>query len=301
MKYIKNRLFALFLFILIVGQIIWSPIWWNVIGQSLGYPTLSFGEWINFINFAFFIVLIGLFYEIYHPTLEFKLDENRKWRAAGIFLLIVAVTVLFVLMFWQPENPDYSVFNPATFEFPQGSGTFYTWPTSVLAFLNTFFMETFSFSLLFGILFMTRSTPQKSKSYKIMLIGAAMLELLFFMAYILFFISGSGIGNLAGKTRIQLLTTYWFHWDFWSEFMICVGAIWLLKKGKEVRTSWTPKEKRLVSIAVVLVLLLTFVVNPIAQGVEPKKVFASLIVFALAMIGFILYLKYIKKKMNSKS
>jgi len=296
MKYMKNRLFAFFFFILIAGQIIWSPIWWNVIGQSLGYPTLSFGEWINFINFAFFIVLIGLLYEMYRPTLNFKLDKNKKWRTTGIFLLIVAVMVFFVLMFWQPDHPGYSIFNPATFEFPQGSGTFYAWPTSVLVTLNTLFMETFSFSLLFGILFMTISTPQKSKSYKIMLIGAAMLELLFFMADALFFISGSGMGNLAGKTRIQLLTTYWFHWDFWSELVICVGAIWLLKKGKDFRTSWTLKEKRLVYMAIMLALFLTFVVNPIAQGVEPKKVFASVIVFALAIIGFILYLKYTGKK-----
>jgi len=296
MKYIKNRLFALLFFILIAGQIILSPIMWNITGISIGYPPLSFGEWINFTNFAFFIVLIGLLYEMYHPSLNFKLDKNKKWRAAGIFLLIVAVTVFFVLMFWQPENPGYSILNPSTFEFPRGSGTFYTLPTSVLVTISTLFMETFSFSLFFGILFMTKSTPQKSKSYKIMLFGAAMLELLFFMADSLFFISGSGMGMLAGKTRIQLLTTYWFHWDFWSELVIFIGAIWLLKIGKEFRTSWTLKEKKFVSIAVVLVLLLAFVVNPIAMGVGPEKIFASLIVFALAIIGFILYLKYTGKK-----
>jgi len=296
MKYIKNRLFALSFFILIAGQIIWSPIMWNITGISIGYPTLSFGEWINFTNFAFFIVLVGLFYEMYNPTLNFELDTNKKWRAAGIFLLIVAAMVFIVLMFRQPERPGYSILNPATFEFPRGSGTFYTWPTSVLTTLSTIFMETFSFALFFGFLFMTKSTPQTSKSYKIMLFGAAILELLFFMIYVLFFISGSGMGMLAGKTRIQLLTTYWFYWDFWSELVICVGAIWLLKKGKEVQTSWTPKEKKFVSIAVLLVLLLTFVVNPIAQGVQAEKIFASLIVFVLATIGFILYLKYTKKK-----
>jgi hypothetical protein len=160
-------------------------------------------------------------------------------------------------------------------------------------------METASFSLLFGFLFMTKSTPQTSKSYKIMLIGAAALELLFFiLLYALFFITGAGIGNFAGLTRIQLLTTYWFHWDLWSELVIFIGAIWLLKRGKGYapQIPWTPKEKRLVSIVVVLVLFMSFVINPIAQGVEPEKVFASLVIFALAMTGFILYLKYNEKK-----
>jgi len=296
MKYIKNRLFALLFFILIAGQIILSPIMWNITGISIGYPPLSFGEWINFTNFAFSIVLVGLLYEMYHPTLNFKLDKNKKWRAAGIFLLIVSIVVFFVLMFWQPERPGYSILNPATFEFPRGSRTFYTLPTSVLVTISTLFMETFSFSLFFGILFMTKSTPQKSKSYKIMLFGAAMLELLFFMAYVLFFISGSGMGMNAGKTRIQLLTTYWFYWDFWSELVIFIGAIWLLKKGKEFQTSWTLKEKRFAYIAIVLALFLTFVVNPIAMGVGPERIFASLVAFALAIIVFILYLRHTRKK-----
>lgn len=299
MEKIKSRLFALLFFIAIAGQIIWSPISWDIGGISIGYPSLSWGNWINFINLAFFIILIGLLCEMRNPTLDFRPDKNKRWRLVGIFLLIVAVIVFLVLMFWQPERPGYSFFSQATFQFPRGSGNSYTWPTAILTTLSTIFMETFSLALLFGFLFMTKSTPQTSKSYKIILFGAAILEVLFFMEYVLFFASGSGMGFKAGKTRIDLLTTYWFHWDLWSELVIFIGAIWLLKKGKGPQTTWTPKEKRLASIAVELVLFMVFIVNPIGMGVEPEKIIASVVPFILATIGLILYLRHIKKKRMS--
>jgi len=293
-----NRVFALFFFILIAIQVLWAPIK-NSVFMNIP-PSTLLSEYINPFNLAFLIVLVGLLYEMYHPTLNFELDKNRKWRAIGIFLFVVAAIVIVVEMFWQPYNPGYSFLGSATFEYPGGSGNFHTLPIPLLSFLNIICMETVSFSLLFGFLFMTKSTPQTSKSYKIMLVGAVALEVLFFiLSYLLFFVTGMGMGVYSGLTRMELLTKYWFHWDFWSELVILVSAIWLLKRGKEhlhQTRPWTPQEKRFVSIFIVLALFVTLVLSPLAMGVDIQRVFASLIMFALATVGFILYLRHTEKK-----
>ena len=64
-----------------------------------------------------------------------------------------------------------------------------------------------------------------------MLIGVTLIEIMGpMLSYFLLFILG--IGPYEGMTGTQLLTTHWFHWDFWSELAILLSAVYLLKKGK---------------------------------------------------------------------
>ncbi len=231
MKHIKNRAFALFFAIIIFLWIIWSPIWTEVLFGPVNVPGWPY---LDPFHITLFIVVVGLLYEVYRPSLDFKFNKNKKWIAAGIFLLAIAVIVVISIMFLEIDEPGQNIFGNRTFEYPIDSGQIHVWPNLLWEFLSVFCMETVSLSLLFGILFMTKSTPQKSKSYKIMLIGAIAVELFFFLLYYLpFFITGEGISNFTGLTRTELLTSYWFHWDFWSELVILIGAIWLLVKGKK--------------------------------------------------------------------
>ncbi len=230
MKHIKNRAFALFFAIIIFLWMVWSPIWTDVLFGPVNAPGWPY---LDPFHLAFFIVVVGLLYEFYKPSLNFELDKNKKWTAAGIFLLAIAAIVVISIMFLEIDEPGKNIFGSRTFEYPIGSGQTHIWPNLLWEFLSVFCMETVSFSLLFGILFMTRSAPQKSKSYKIMLIGVVAVELFFFLLFYLpFFITGVGQSNLTGLTRAELLQQYWFHWDFWSELVILAGAIWLLVKGK---------------------------------------------------------------------
>jgi len=51
----------------------------------------------------------------------------------------------------------------------------------------------------------------------------------------------SGVDQTGGYysrfTRLELLSQYWFQWDFWSELVILIGALWLLFKGKRLAAS----------------------------------------------------------------
>lgn len=231
MKYIKNRIFALIFAVIIFLWIVWSSIWTEV---QFGRPVNAPGwPYLDPFHLTLFIVVVGLLYEICRPTLDFRFNKNKKWAAAGIFLLAIAAIVVTSIMFLEIDEPEQNIFEDRTFEYPRGSGQIHVWPNLLYEFLSVFCMETVSFSLLFGILFMTRSVPQKSKSYKIMLIGVVAFELFLFLGlYLPFFVTGAGEANFTGLTRTELLTTYWFHWDLWSEIVIIIGAFWLLRKGK---------------------------------------------------------------------
>ncbi|MBS3055067.1 MAG: hypothetical protein J4452_01075 [Candidatus Aenigmarchaeota archaeon] len=157
MEKIKNRIFAFFFFVVILLWVLWQPVWTNVIGKDANLPPYPYSNYIHPFNAAFLIVLAGLLYEVYRPTLNFKFDKNWKWISIGIFLFAIAITVIFVDMIWKPYESNYSVLGSRTFEFPRGSGHFYTWSNLLWGFLTTISMETTSFSLLFGFLFMTKS------------------------------------------------------------------------------------------------------------------------------------------------
>jgi len=101
------------------------------------------------------LVVVGLLTEMWRPSLDFRLHRNRRWISIGAFLFGIFILVNTVHAIWWSGEPDF----------------FQHWV------FDSLFMETSSFSLLFGILFITRSTPQRSPSYRLMLIGVILFEI----------------------------------------------------------------------------------------------------------------------------
>lgn len=159
------------------------------------------------------IIVVGLLQEIRRPTLDFRFHRNWRWVSAGVFLLgIFALVNIYQLIDWS-WDPNLPV----------------RW------FFSSFCMETSSFALLFGILFMTRSTPQKSPSYRTMLIGVVLFQII--LPMLTYALAAVGIyygGPVEYKNFwTETVATLWFWWDFLSELVILVGAIWLLRRGKK--------------------------------------------------------------------
>jgi len=170
---------------------------------------------------TFLIIVVGLLIEAWKPSLDFTFHRNRKWIFMSIILFVVfiLINVHFWLVYgipnWLPK---------------------YGWLTTIIEYLiGTFVMETSSFSLMFGILFLTNSNPKKSLSYKIMLIGVVLFQLFLFQGYIRWAIVGEPgsqyYSDFWGYTIFQL----WFWLDLTSEIVIFVGALWLLIKGKKIK------------------------------------------------------------------
>ena len=124
------------------------------------------------------VIVLGLLLEVRRPTLDLRLHRNRRWLAAGAFLLGIFALINAVQAFQEGQ-------------------TLGNWLLGSLA------METSSFALLFGILFLTRSTPQRSPSYRVILIGAVLFEAL--LPLLTYALAAVGIYG---------------------------GALWLLRKGK---------------------------------------------------------------------
>ena len=205
------------------------PTWTKI---NLGdIPSISYSPpWIGFL-----VILIGLAYEIFRPSLNLKRDTNWKWITAGSFLLLIILTMIIVQEIWMPFKQGYSVFGMRSFEFPLGTGNIRVWPQLLHDFLNVHSTDTTVLALLFGILFLTTSTPQTSKSYKMILIGAVIFTAFLMLGHFSFLIFNIDPteGYYSRFTKIELLSQYWFQWDFWSEFVILVGALRLLFKGKK--------------------------------------------------------------------
>ena len=167
----------------------------------------------------FLMIVVGLLIEAWKPSLDFTFRMDRKWMLISVILF--AVFILINVHFWLA----YGIVD----WLPQ-----YGWSKTIIEYLmGTFVMETSSLSLMFGILFLTKSAPQKSLSYKIILIGAVLFEFFLFLAYIQW-ASGSEPGSqyysdFWGYTIFQP----WFWLDFTAEIVIFVGALWLLVKGKK--------------------------------------------------------------------
>jgi hypothetical protein len=106
--------------------------------------------------------------------------------------------------------------------------------TIVEYFMGSFAMETSSLSLIFGILFLTRSTPQKSLSYKIMLIGLVILEALFFLTY-LTAIAGLEVPEQYKDFWGFTIFQPWFWLDITSEIVITIGAVRLLRRAMNIK------------------------------------------------------------------
>ena len=228
MSNISNRIFASIFFAIVLFLLLWMPTWTRI---NMGdIPSISYGPpWIGFI-----VILFGLAYEIFRPSLNLKRDTNWKWILAGVFLFLIIMTMIIVQEIWLPYKNGYSVLGMRSFEFPLGTGNIQVWPQLLHDFLNVHYTDTTVLALLFGSLFLTMSTPQKSKSYKLILIGTVIFEgfLLFgHLSFLVFNIDPTG-GYYSRFTKMELLSQYWFQWDFWSELVILVGALWLLFRGK---------------------------------------------------------------------
>ncbi|GEM_PF-2538699 len=229
MSNVSNRIFAFIFFAIVLLMLLWMPTWTKI---NLGdVPSISYSPpWIGFL-----IILIGLAYEIFKPSLNLKRDTSWKWMLAGGFLLLIILIMIFVQEIWIPYKQGYSVFGMRSFEFPLGTGNIRVWPQLLWDFLNVHSTDTTVLALLFGALFLTRSTPKMSRSYKLILIGAVIFTaflMLGHFSFLIFNIDPTG-GYYSRFTRIELLSQYWFQWDFWSELVILVGALWLLFKGKK--------------------------------------------------------------------
>lgn len=204
-----NRVFALTFALIILAWMVYQitsgpaaegppgPPW---VGALVMYGTFMIG---------YPIIVLGLLQEVRRPSLDFRLHRNWRWILAGIFLLGIFVLINAV-------------------EGAQAGQTFENW------FFGSFCMETSSFALMFGILFMTRSTPQKSPSYRVILIGVVLFEVMVCM--FTYLLAAFGIyfgGPIAYKNFwTAAVPTLWFWWDFTSEVVILGGALWLLRRGK---------------------------------------------------------------------
>ncbi|MEK7117815.1 MAG: hypothetical protein AAB861_03525 [Patescibacteria group bacterium] len=230
MTNISNRVFAIVFFVIVLLLLLWMPTWTKInVGDAPG--VVYSPPWIGFL-----IILIGLAYEIFRPSLNLKRDTNWKWILSGGFLFLIILTMIIVQEIWMPYKQGYSIFGMRSFEFPLGTGNISVWPQLLWDFLNVHFTDTTVLASLFGILFLTKSTPQTSKSYKLILIGAVIFTaflMLGHFSFLIFNIDPTG-GYYSRFTRIELLSQWWFQWDFWSELVILVGALWLLFKGKRL-------------------------------------------------------------------
>jgi len=228
MSNVSNRIFASIFFTIVLFLLLWMPTWTKInVGDSPG--VVYSPPWIGFL-----VILIGLAYEIFRPSLNLKRDTNWKWVLAGIFLFLIIMTMIFVQEIWLPYQHEYSVLGMKSFEFPLGSGNISVWPQLLWDFLNVHSTDTTVLALLFGSLFLTKSAPQTSRSYRLILIGAIIFTafLMFgHFSFLVFNIDPTG-GYYSRFTRIGLLSQWWFQLDFWSELVILVGASWLLLRGK---------------------------------------------------------------------
>lgn len=136
MKKLPNRIFALIFALIILAWMIYqfasgapgrgaeSPAAASI-GVLIVYSTIMIG---------YPIVILGLLQEVRRPSINFKFHRSMPWLALGVFLLIIFLLVNEFQWSWRGEFSNY--------------------------FFGGFCMETSSFSLLFGLLFMTQTTPQ---------------------------------------------------------------------------------------------------------------------------------------------
>jgi len=167
---------------------------------------------------TFLIIVIGLFVEAWKPSLDFTFHRDRRWMLISVILF--AVFILTNVYWWLAHGiPNW---------LPQ-----YGWSKTIIEYLTgTFVMETSSLSLMFGILFLTKSVPQKSLSYKIILIGAVLFEFFLFQGYVEWAIIGSPGSQYYSDFWGYTIFQPWFWLDLTPEVVIFIGAIWLLVKGK---------------------------------------------------------------------
>lgn len=206
-----NRVFAITFALIIITWMYYLLTAWDI-GSTEPRELLIVPE------ICFLIIVIGLLREAWKPSLDFSFFRDRKWMLMSIILF--AVFILINVWWWAVHGFVNWL--------PQ-----YGWSRTIMEYLTgTFAMETSSLSLMFGILFLTKSAPQKSLSYKIMLIGTILLEFSFFMAYAKWAANGVPGSQYYADFWGYTIFQPWFWLDLTSEVVIFIGALWLLVKGK---------------------------------------------------------------------
>jgi len=233
-----NRVFPLSLAIflqigtyyLVVGK--GSPL--IFITEKVGSPLLALIIICSTVFIGVTLVTIGLLLEAWNPSLDFTLNKKRKWLFASIILF--SVFIFLNIWWWIAHGLPNWVPN-------------FGWQAAIIEwFFGVFTTDTSIFSLFFGILFLTKSIPQKSSNYKFMLRGAVIHNLVLFPVYIL-----SALGLTMPDPRMVNFWGYtifqpWFQCDFISEIVVFIGAICLLRRSMNV--------KKLILIVIVLFIVL---------------------------------------------
>lgn len=170
----------------------------------------------------FFIIIAGLLIEVWKPSLSFAFHRKRRWVFISIILL--AIFVLLNTWWWVAAGIPHLL--------PEQGWQI----TFTEYFSKVFASDTSILALMFGILFLTNSNPRKSLSYKIMLVGALIMEIQLFMGHILLVISGGVPGSLIygnywGYTIFQ--PYYWM--DIISQISVSIGVVCLLRTSMNIK------------------------------------------------------------------
>lgn len=96
----SNRIFAFIFFVIVLLLLLWMPTWTKInVGDAPG--VIYSPPWIGFL-----VILIGLAYEIFRPSLNLKRDTNWKWILTGTFLFLIS----FLISGIDPTGGYYSRF-----------------------------------------------------------------------------------------------------------------------------------------------------------------------------------------------
>ena len=129
-----NRAFALTFALIIIVWMAWQMVMAFEGGQIPAdiHPAIMVLVIYSTLMIGYPIIVFELLLEVRRPTLDLRLHRNWRWMAAGAFLLGIFALINVIQAFQEGQ-------------------TLGNWLLGSLA------METSSFALLFGILFMTRS------------------------------------------------------------------------------------------------------------------------------------------------
>jgi len=197
------------------------------------------------LGIGFTIILLGLLKEIWKPSLDFTLHRSRKQILASIILSIVVIVnnaywwIAHGFPRWIPERGWQAAF----IEF----------------FIGNFAVDTTILSLMLGALFLTESTPEKSPSYKTILIGVVLWQIMSFITYLLLTASSiAGIQPPIAKRYRDFLgyTIFqpWFWCDLTYAIVTLAGAVRLLRTNTNIR--------RLILIAIVSFIVFFLLTTP---------------------------------------
>ena len=206
-----NRVFAIIFALIIITWMYYLMTAWDI-GSTEPRGLLLVPE------ISFLIIVIGLLMEAWKPSLDFTFHRDRKWVLMSVILFVVFILI----------NVWWWVVHGFVNWLPQ-----YGWSRTIIEYLTgTFVMETSSLSLMFGILFLTKSVPQKSLNYKIMLIGTALFEISIFMGY-----AKWAVNSVPGSQYFADFWGYtifqpWFWLDLTAEIVISIGILLLFIKRK---------------------------------------------------------------------